>query len=585
MNSTSLNIQPLFPLWMIILGAIVLLGFLVWKEIGRKIRFLPARITAVVFMICSIVAWFIQPTHTVERKTTGVIMLTKNYDLDKVDSLVKKYPELGVLRLNDANDFKNSRLIQSYELSDYKSEIAFVVGDGLPAYGEEIISTSYTFIPGKLPIGVTQLVIPANVHVGQTAAVTGTINTEGSTTLILKGPGQAEDSVTLKGAGQKSFSLYFQSRQAGLFQYTLSMRDSLNNKTEAQLPIEIKAEEKLNILFLQKFPTAEVRYLKNFLAEKGHAITVRSQISKTNFHYEFSNRESIRIGRLTTELLEAVDLVLLDSESLNGLSASELKSLEQSCRQGLGAIVLFNSTDSKDKIPLLNASAKSYEQDTVRLKGVSNSFVLPATPVSIVAPTITPVTVSSNRVLSGFVNLGAGKAGFQLLYETYRLLLEGKAFDYADVWSPLLEATTRLKSQQFKIQIENQFPYYTDESLSVSVIAANEEPVLKSESTLLPLQEDVIVDDYWHATTWAGKAGWHQLYTQDSTRLNYFVVPANDWQPLRIANQHKQHQSRSTSYSERTQRELISIAKPISRLLFFIVFLFASGFLWLAPKL
>jgi len=585
MNSASLNIQPLFPLWMIILGAIVLLGFLVWNEIGRKIRFLPARITAVVFMICSIVAWLLQPTRAVEKETTGVILLTKNYDLDKVDSLVKKYPELGVLRLNDANDFKNSRLIQSYELSDYKSEIAFVVGDGLPAYGEEIISTSYTFIPGKLPIGVTQLVIPANVHVGQTAAVTGTINTEGSTTLILKGPGQAEDSVTLKGAGQKSFSLYFQSRQAGLFQYTLSMRDSLNNITEAQLPIEIKAEEKLNILFLQKFPTAEVRYLKNFLAEKGHAIIVRSQISKTNFHYEFSNRESIRIGRLTTELLEAVDLVLLGSESLNGLSASELKGLEQSCHQGLGAIVLFNSTDSKDKIPLLNASAKSYEQDTVRLKGVSNSFVLPATPVSIVAPTITPVTVSSNRVLSGFVNLGAGKAGFQLLYETYRLLLEGKAFDYADVWSPLLEATTRQKSQQFKIQIENQFPYYNDESLSVSVIAANEEPVLKSESTLLPLQEDVIVDDYWHATTWAGKAGWHQFYTQDSTRLNYFVVPANDWQPLRIANQHKQHQSRSTSYSERTQRELISIAKPISRLLFFIVFLLASGFLWLAPKL
>jgi hypothetical protein len=60
----------------------------------------------------------------------------------------------------------------------------------------------------KLPIGITQLEIPANLHVGQTAKVNGTVNMERRTTLILKGPGQAEDSVTLKGAGLKSFSSF-----------------------------------------------------------------------------------------------------------------------------------------------------------------------------------------------------------------------------------------------------------------------------------------------------------------------------------------------------------------------------------------
>jgi hypothetical protein len=144
-----------------------------------------------------------------------------------------------------------------------------------------------------------------------------------------------------------------------LFQYALVTRDSLNDEIESKIPIEVKPEEKLNILFVQKYPTAEVRYLKNFLAEKGYAITVRSQISKTNFHYEYSNQESIRIDRLTPELLETLDLVFLDSESLNGLSPSELKTLEQACRAGLGAIILLNSTDTKSKIPLLNASATS----------------------------------------------------------------------------------------------------------------------------------------------------------------------------------------------------------------------------------
>jgi hypothetical protein len=585
MNS-SLSIQPLFPLWAIVLGATVLIAFLVWKEIGRKIRFLPARIIAVVFMICSIVVWMLQPIRTSEKETTGAVLLTKNYDLAKADSLIKKYPALAILRLNEATDFKNAIPLKPYELSDYKSEIAFVLGDGLPAYEEEIISAPYTFIPGKPPMGITDLVIPANAHVGQTVTVNGSANIAKRTTLLLKGPGQTEDSVTLKGSGLKPFSLSFQSRQAGLFQYSLVMRDSLNNETFASLPIEIHPEEKLNILFVQKYPTAEVRYLKNFLAEKGHAITVRSQISKTNFHYEFSNRESIRIDRLTTELLEKIDLIFLDSESLNGLSTSELKSLEQSCREGLGAIVLINSTDTKSKIPLLNASGKTYAQDTVRLNGTATSFVLPATPVSIAATSeITPIIGSSNRTLSGFLNLGAGKVGFQLLHETYRLLLEGKENDYANLWSPLLKATTRLKSQRFKIQIENSFPNYTDEPLTISVIAANEEPILKYKTTTLPLQEDVIVDDYWHTITWAGKAGWNQLETQDSTRLNYFVAAADEWETLRVSNQHKQHQSRTTSYSERTQRELTSITKPIPVLLFFIIFLLASSFLWLAPKL
>lgn len=584
MNSASLNIQPLFPLWTIILGAFLLLVFLVWKEIRREIRFLTARVTAVVFMILAIVAWLLQPTRILEKESIGIILLTKNYDPAKVDSLIEKYPEISIVRLNGTIDFKEAPVLHPYELSDYKSEIVFVLGDGLAAYAEEIITSPYTFIPSKLPIGVTQIVIPTNTHVGQSAKISGVINTPGTTTILLEGPGQVEDSVTLKGTGLKPFSLSFQSRQAGLFQYTLLQRDSLNAETSESVPIEIHPEKKLNILFVQKYPAAEVRYLKNFLSEKGHAITVRSQISKTNFHYEFSNRESIKIDRLTTELLEPLDLIFLDSESLGGLSASELKSLEQACHEGLGAIILVNTLDTKNKIPLLNASVKDYPQDTVRLK-VSNSFVLPAIPVSIVAPTITPTTTSSNRVLSGFVNMGAGKVGFQLLHETYRLLLEGKAYDYATIWSPLLEGTARLKLQPYKIQIENKFPYYTDEPLSISVIAAADEPILKSANTKLPLQEDAIVDDYWHATTWAGKTGWHQLETQDSSSLNYFVAAADEWQSLRTANQHKQHQSRSTVFSERTQRELISIEKPVSRFLFLIVFLLASGFLWLAPKL
>lgn len=584
MNNPSLSIQPLFPLWVIVLGTGVALTLLVWKEIAGKSRFLGARIVASIFMVGSIVALVMQPTSTFQKESVGAILLTRNYIRSKADSLVQKYPELVVLRVNEAADFKNALVLQSYELPDYEMEIVFILGDGLPAHDEKNIRGPYTFIPGKLPYGIAELMIPERMYVGQAATISGSVNISGGATLVLKGPARTEDSVIVQGNGLKSFAMSFQPKQEGLFQYALVVRDSLAGETKATLPVEIKPEEKLNILFVQNYPTADVRYLKNFLAEKGHAIAMRTQISKSDFRYEFSNQEPFRVDRLNAELLKTVDLVFLNSESLNRLNTSDMKDLEHACNEGLGIIILINSTD-KNKIPLLNASVTTYAQDTVRLKGASASFVLPTAPVSVITPSTIPIVASSNRVLSGFMNLGAGKVGFQLLHESYRLLLEGKKNEYANLWSPLMEATTRLKLQRFQIQLENQFPYYTDEPLLIRVIAGTEEPELKDEGILLPLQEDGIVDDYWQTTTWAGKSGWHHLGTQDSTRLNYFVSTHDEWLTLRIANQHKRHLSKSTSYSGRTKRDVHFATKPISPVLFFIIFLLASGFLWLAPKL
>jgi hypothetical protein len=427
---------------------------------------------------------------------------------------------------------------------------------------------------------------PNSVQVNQTATLSGVVNIKGSTTLVLEGPSGQKDSVVLQGTGEKSFSLSFQAQQTGLFSYSIILRDSITSKTEGQLPIEVTPEKKLNILIVQKYPSAEVRYLKNFLAEKGHELIVRSQISKNDFHYEFSNREAARINRFTTETLNEFDLVLIDSESLYGFSVSELKSIEQSLKEGLGVIVLMNEVDFKKKLPLLNTSLAQYPKDTVHLSVRKQRLVLPALAASVQSGSaITPLTTSATRILSGYRNEVSGKIGFQLLHETYRLLLEGKENEYAALWSPLLESTTRFASQPFKIKINNLFPYYQDEPLSISVIATAGDPELKSNTTMLPLQEDVLIDNYWQATTWTGKPGWHSFTTQDSTAFHYYVSPEYEWNALRTAQQQRQHQSNSSSSIAKNKSTLTIEHKLISSLWFFMIFLLASGFLWLAPKL
>jgi hypothetical protein len=582
----ALTFQSVFSMWLILLGALLLLMFLIWKEINRKNRFLAGRISAVILMIGTITLWLLQPMTNAITDSTSIILLTKNYNRAKADSLTKKHLTYKFLRTSDATSLKDASELMLYELADHKNDIAFILGDGLPYYEQEKITSSYFFLPSKLPAGVTQLNAPRSVRVNQTATISGTINTQGTTIIILEEPGGGKDSVVLTGRGTKPFSLSFQTRQAGLFRYAVSLRDSLTTKMEGHLPIEVTPESRMNILFVQKYPSAEVRYLKNFLSEKGHALIVRSQISKNDFHYEFVNRESARIDRLTSESLNEFDLLIMDSESLRGLSASELKSLEQSSKEGLGVVILMNEVDLKSKLPLLNASLKTYAHDTVHLSIKSQSIVLPALPVSVLSgSSITPVTTSAARILSGYKHEVAGKVGFQLLHETYRLLLEGKATEYATLWSPLLESTARLKAESFKIQLTNSFPYYQDEPLAVQVISSKDEPELKNNTTLLPLQEDVLIDDYWHTTTWTGKPGWHTLTTQDSTALHYYVSPENEWSTLRIANQQRQHVSNESSAITKKESTLITEHKTISPLWFFIIFLLASGFLWLAPKL
>jgi hypothetical protein len=582
----AVTFQPIFSMWVILLGALLFLMFLIGKEINRKNRFLALRIIAVVIMIGSITLWLLQPMTSVLKDSTSIILLTKNYDRTKVDSLSKKYSTYKLLRTQDAAAYKDATELKPYALVDHENNISFILGDGLPYYEQENISSYYSFLPGKLPLGITQLNAPNSVQVNQTATLSGVVNIKGSTTLVLEEPSGQKDSVVLQGTGEKSFSLSFQAQQPGLFSYSIILRDSITSKTEGQLPIEVTPEKKLNILIVQKYPSAEVRYLKNFLAEKGHALIVRSQISKNDFHYEFSKREAARINRFTTETLNEFDLVLIDSESLYGFSASELKSIEQSSKEGLGVIVLMNEVDFKKKLPLLNTSFTQYPKDTVDLSVSKQRLVLPALAASVQSSSaITPLTTSATRILSGYRNEVGGKIGFQLLHETYRLLLEGKENEYAALWSPLLESVARLAPQPFKIKINNTSPYYQDEPLSISVLAAAEDPELKSNTTNLPLQEDVLIDNYWHASTWAGKSGWYSFITQDSTAFHYYVSPEYEWGALRIAQQQRQHQSNSSSSIAKNISTLKIEHKLISSLWFFMIFLLASGFLWLAPKL
>jgi hypothetical protein len=291
------------------------------------------------------------------------------------------------------------------------------------------------------------------------------------------------------------------------------------------------------------------------------------------------------VSKLTSEVLNYFDLMIVDNELLESLSTFELNQLEESLKQGLGLLVLHNSVSTKNNTNTLSLPLIPFKSDTTRVILGASSFSFPALAVRVNRENVTPIFQTKERVVSGYVLKGQGKIAFQLLQETYRLQLEGKNSEYALLWTPIIEAVSKIQNSKFKIEIAQPFPIYTDEPMTINVIAAQSIPALQSDNVLLPLRENVVIDDYWHGTTWAGKIGWH-TFSIDSTSLNYYVSDPTEWQSLRIAQQQKMNTlATQKKITDEEKDVIITEQKPVSRLLFFLLFLMAAGFLWLVPKL
>ncbi len=588
MNNSPFTFDPLFPVWTITVMTILLFVFILWKEVRRKQRFLTMRIIAQLLIIISILGLVLRPFIYEEKKSPDSILLTRGYSTSKVDSLLKKYPKLHIITTDNASTYSNSEVLPNLQdLSSIGDGIRFIVGEGLSHDALELISVkSFRFIPGKSPGGVSQLFINKPVRVSQFSSIHGTFNALDNSKLKLVGPSGPEDSISLK-KGVSNFSFSIKPRQAGLFIYELTSQVNGNTITE-KVPIEVVLEKKLSILILQKFPTAEIRYLKNYLAEKGHKLAVRYQTSKTNFKYEFANCQSYKIERITPELASSIDLLIVDSQVLTELNSSEKAALENAIRSGLGVIIPDIPEKEKTITQFLPLKLKPVALDTVHLQTHnSRQYVLPVQPVLImVEPALQSITTHHGRILSGYIFAGAGKVAFQLLKETYRIRLEGNVDDYASIWSPLIEKTARAAKQNFKISIDNSFPYFPDESLFINIISSGLKPSVYTDKTFLPVQEDVIIDDSWNGKSWAGAPGWHSFsIKQDTTKINYFVSEKGEWSASRFNNQVKENFLNEASTDQPIDGKTVYTSKEISPFLFFLLFLISSGFLWLAPKI
>ena len=185
-------------------------------------------------------------------------------------------------------------------------------------------------------------------------------------------------------------------------------------------------------------------------------------------------------------------------------------------------------------------------------------------------------------MLSGYVSSGFGKAGFQLLQETYSVSLKGDSSAYGELWSTLIEQTSRSRNKN-ELSIRSAFPVYPDEPIAVEVISDAGPPVLRYQSQQLSVSENALIDDVWESKLWADRAGWQTISTGDSIQQNFYVSEKGSWDALAAANRIKINQLKSRSTDHRIFTSPGS--RAISKWIFYALFLISAGALWIVPKL
>lgn len=567
-----MQVEPLIPLWIIVPVSIAFTLLFGWLEWQRNTKFLWIRLAAVVIMMLSVLLYLLQPALQRERTTSGFVVLTKNYRAAQADSVRAKNPDFRFLVMPDAAPYlKAQPLTSANEILDYKNEIKIIAGDGLPTWA--LPDSGFSFLKGAKPNGIVNLNKPDKIYANHKVNLTGVWNGV-ATTLVLESPGGIIDSVNVA-AGINSFALSFTPQQTGRFLFSLK---ASTTKAEEVLPIEVLPTRSLQVLMIQSYPSAETRYLKNFLIEQGHAVAMRTQVSKTNYRMEFGNRSSINLNRITAELLKEFDLVILANET--ALTKTDQAVLEKATRSGLGLIWLPAAEELQK--PLFEFELSNFADDTAHVRVNNKTIVLPA----VAARMKTDVTMQANatRTLNGYNFKGAGKIGVQLLQETYTQLTTGEPEIYSALWSPLLEALARPTSVATKITVKNDFPIYVQEPIEIEMIANQSLPELVVDTIALPLREDVVIDNYWTTSFWATQPGWHAVTSPtDSTTTNFYVFKSNQWQGLRSSALQTLNSVHESTYANESETAIVE-TKRISSVWFFIFFLLSAGFLWLVPK-
>ncbi|HEA29257.1 MAG TPA: hypothetical protein ENH91_04575 [Leeuwenhoekiella sp.] len=577
-NFTFLNQNWLWPV--LIAGFAIWLIFVILAWFSGKKRHFLLKAVAAFFAVAALVLIALKPALRQEQDTVKGVLLTSGYAKTTLDSLEDTKQKLVMVNYKPGADLSTAL--------DSLSDI-FIIGNGIKTYDFwQLKSVATHYLDGKLPHGIIKRQYDNQSVVGKDLIVDGLYSSpKPGTRVVLQDPGGAGlDSVALA-ENESDFRISAPLKATGKLVYKLVAKDSLGKVlTTDPLPVEVQARQVFNVLILNDFPAFETKYLKDYLAEMGHKVLIRSKLTKGRFKFEYFNRVKVPLSGLSQAALDSFDLLIIDSQSLKNLPNSVINGLKMAIiDDGLGVFVQADVSFFQGSENLASLKFNTDRNTSIRLNPFPR-VALPKSPfVFEKSVGLETVHETDSQIISAYKRMGKGRVGSTVLEKTYELLLNGKKAVYNQLWSELLEPLGKRKATGTSWETQNGMPYL-NEPFRFSLSTSDVSPVVTTANgNNVSLKQYVDLPEKWEGRTYPRKKGWNQLrLTQDTTKVfNYFVTDATHWKAVSAYGTIQENKRFFNSEEASTSRK-ISL-EPVSFWWFFAVFVLCMGYLWLEPKL
>lgn len=568
--------------WPALVFWVILISVFIWKErafSGNK--GFTLKIVLIFLAVSSLALLALKPALLKEVKEGRVVITTYNFKQSQLDSLKKAYRNLKVI------DYNNDESL----LGLSNSEEIFVLGSGIPTYDLwSLKNIPVTYLPGQELSGIIKLNYKQENNVGNQLDVKGIFaNPRSKNRLVLEDAGgTALDSLIFDSEEKEHFQLSTHLKVSGNFVFSIVEKDSLGEVLNRNtLPVKINESKTPRILILNAFPTFEIKYLKNFLADLGHEVVVKNRITTGRYKFEFFNTEQKNLRSLNFSNLEGFDLVILDAEFLKNLSNSERNALLKSIKSsGLGLLILGEAkalNNLGDFSVFTPQSVSTLEVGFDKLKTVR----LAIQPYRLKQEFgLEEIHTSNASIFSAYKRLGQGRIGTTMLKDTWQLLLDGKQDVYQQIWSEIIEQVSKRESILASFSPIDKFAV-KDEPFTFEIRTSLENPrIFDQNDRLIPLKQDLNASETWSGVTYPLSLGWQQLnMEQDSTlSYEYYVHQSESWKSLRYF---KTQQANLKFFKETISgnKDISQVYVAIHPFWFFGIFLLSMASLWLMPKL
>lgn len=584
-----------------IFSCLFLLIFLLYKEVRRTNkdrliwRILASIIAVACFMLLMVPVKY--ETH-IKKNSNEIVLLTEGTNLDSVAKVqVEKYVLASA-------DLKRSKAKSIADLPYFLATHQDIRKLDIYGYGlseEELKATKgyeVNFHPSENPQGIISASWQHKIKTSEQLTVQGVYQNTGknSIKLLLKGLGNAIDSISIGGKSNKNFSFQTRPKQTGKAVYQLIALQGKDTLAIEPVPFLVGNQSPMKVLILASFPDFEYKFLKKWLYENQYPVAFRTQISKNKFSSDFLNIESFNLNKINSSALKKFDVLIIDEEELAAINPEEIASINAAVTGGLGLLVRVSSPKSTAPISGTfgrgeSAPAKD-QQLSISLKENKYNFSKLPLAQSLFLKTTEndqPLVMDgSGRTLVNSSLKGSGKISMSTIPATFNWLLSGKKTDYSTYWSAILSNAARRKTENQTVKIIPQFPVVSEQTrLVIDLAESGKIPALKIDSINLAPRQNIALPFQWDAVFWPSHSGWRNLSINQSIE-SLFIYKKSDW--LARRNQQKINSNLEFVKALKNikpigQSKDLIIEKEISIWWFFIGFLVASAFLWIESRI